>query len=247
MALYRIPRLVSTSFFIAPMLLCQTGLRINEARPNIVSVHELSHRVPRAAQAEMNKANKARLKQGCDDAVEHLRNAVRIDPDYVAARNNLATCLMDTDPVSAAAELEKAIEIDPHHAMLFHNLALAYLVSNKLEAAERAARNALNLDGILTRSRVVLGIVLVQEQKYTAEALAYLESGRQEYPIAGMFSALVLMDQGQWSRARLGIDTYLSSEDPSYRSHAERWLREIDQRLAASGAAFPSPPVAERE
>jgi hypothetical protein len=93
-----IPRLISTILFFGPLLSSQTGLPSSPIEASIVSLHQLQHRVPKAAREEMEKAHKAKLKQRHDDEVEHLRNAVRIDPEYVEARNNLAVCSFRDDP-----------------------------------------------------------------------------------------------------------------------------------------------------
>jgi Flp pilus assembly protein TadD len=191
----------------------------------------------------MEKANKAMRKQRRDDEVEHLRNALRIDPEYVAARNNLGVCLLKDDPASAIAQLEKAIDIDPHEAALFHNLAIGYMITYKLDDAERAARSAIDLDRTNTRMRTLLGIILVLERKYTAEALADLEPATKEYPVAGLYAAQVLIKQQELSKARLYVNGYLSSGDQRYRDFAERWLHYIDRSLATSAAALPSPSV----
>ena len=240
MATYFIFSLISTILLFGSLLSAQTGPG-NPLSSNIVSFQELRHKVPGAAQSEMNKACKARLKHKDDDEILHLRNAVRIDPEYVAARNNLAISLVGKDPVSAVAQLEQAIKIDPHRVVLFHNLALAYLVGDNLEAAERAARHAIDLDATATRTRVLLGILLVLQHKHNAEALADLEPGREIYPPAGMFSAEVLLHQKRWSKAKTYIDEYLSSGDDRFRDTAERWLRYIDQRVATGEAALTGP------
>jgi hypothetical protein len=44
------------------------------------------------------------------ETIAHMRNAVRIDPEYVAARNNLAYRLLPTDPEIAIAHLKRPRE-----------------------------------------------------------------------------------------------------------------------------------------
>ena len=236
-----IPGLISTILFFGPLLSGQAGFRSNPIGANVVTFRQLQHKVPKAAQKEMEKATKARLKHLRDNEAEHLKNAVRFDPEYVAARNDLAVCLLRSDPASALAQLEKAIEIDPHEAVLFHNLAVGYIITNKLDVAERAARNAVDLDRTNNRTRFVLGYILVQEEKYTAEALADAQSAIQEYPFAGLVAAEVLIKQNKLSKARLYLDGYLSSGDQGHREFAERWIHYIDQSLATSAANLPSP------
>ena len=235
-----IPGLISTILCFGPLLSGQTVFQSHPIGANVVSLQQLQHKVPKAARKEMEKAEKARLQQRRDDAVEHLRNALRIDPEYVAARNNLAFCLVQDDPASALAQLEEAIVIDPHLAVLFHNLAIVYVLSQKLNAAERAARSGVDLDRTSTRTRTLLGVILVLEHKYTAEALADLERGKQEYPMAGLLVAQVLINQNELGKARLYVDGYLCSGDQVFRDEAVRWLHYIDQNPATSAATLPS-------
>jgi Flp pilus assembly protein TadD len=158
------PGLISTILFFGPLLSGQTALRSSPIDAKVVTLHQLQHKVPKAAREEMDKAIKAMHEHRCDDEIEHLGNALRIDPEYVAARNNLAVCLLKNDPASAIAQLEEAIRIDPHDAILFHNLAIAYIITHKLDAAERAARSAVHLNRTDTRMRSALEVILVLEQ-----------------------------------------------------------------------------------
>jgi tetratricopeptide (TPR) repeat protein len=110
--------------------------------PNTVTVQELWHNVPAAAQREMRQAEKA-LARG---------NVLGIDPDRIsqvpdrilltAARNNLAFHLIPTEPESAIRHFEEAARINPHHPLLFANLAVAYCLIQKFDAAELAARRS---------------------------------------------------------------------------------------------------------
>ena len=42
----------------------------------------------------MEKAESARLKNRTDDAISHYNQAISIDPEFVAARNNLAVAYL---------------------------------------------------------------------------------------------------------------------------------------------------------
>jgi hypothetical protein len=137
--------------------------------------------------------------------------------------------------------MEGSIKIDPHEPVLFHNLAIGYIINHQLDAAERAARSAVDLDRTNTRMRTVLGAILVLEHKYTAEASADLEPESQEFPVVGLLAAEALINRHELSKARLYVDAYLSSGEQGYRNYAERWLHYIDQSLATSAATIPSP------
>src|SRR5438128_850874 len=100
---------------------------------------------------------------------------LRSNPELVAARNDLAVHLMERDPKRAIAEFQEAIKIDPHHPILWGNLAVEYAVQDQFAEAERIARVAASLDRTSLRPQILLGIALVEQHKYTPEALACLE------------------------------------------------------------------------
>ena len=164
--------------------------RLWRSNPNIVTLQELQHSVPGAAQREMRQAERALALGREQEAIVHMKSAVRLDPAYVAARNNLAVHLLPFEPESAIGHLEEAARINPHHPILFANLAVAYCLVRKFDAAELAARRSLSLDRGGAWSRFILGMVLVDAGKLTAEALDCLEQTKDLHP-----AARVLLDR----------------------------------------------------
>ena len=197
----------------------------------MVTFQELQHVVPRKARKEMEKAETARLRNHQDDAVRHYQQAISLDPELVAARNNLAVVYLTTargEP--AITQLEAAIKIDPKNARLFTNLALGYAMIHNYDAEERADRMAAGLNREDALPRLVLGLALVAQQKFTDEALQCFEQASEQYTAAHLFAAKLLMAGGQLIWAKSEIQIYLSrAEDPRNRALASRWLARIDQ------------------
>ncbi len=76
----------------------------------IVTIQELHHIVPKKAQKEMEKAEQARVGHRTDDVIRHLNQAISIDPEFIAARNNLAVFYLTAPkPAPAIAQLEEAV------------------------------------------------------------------------------------------------------------------------------------------
>jgi Tfp pilus assembly protein PilF len=232
---------ITATLIICQSLCAQTGLpptkEFRDDTAATVTLHELRHVVPREAQTEMEKAYKAGLKHQSEQELEHLKKAVLIDPEYIAARNNLGVCLMAIEPVSAIAQWEEAIKVDPRKGLLYNNLAIGYVVIHNLEHAERAARMALELDRTTNRVRALLGLVLYQEHKYTAETYALLERSSNDYAMTHVFAAMVLMDQGHFQKARTHVQAYLSSGETEYRKDASEILDFIDRTGRAREAS----------
>ncbi|HVY94499.1 MAG TPA: tetratricopeptide repeat protein [Bryobacteraceae bacterium] len=190
----------------------------------LVTPQELMHRIPRSAVSEMNKAEKANREHKADEEIAHLTKAVALDPDLVWARSHLASCLIPSDTQTAIAHLEEAIKVDPRQPVLFHNLAVAYLYDNQLDAAEAAARRARALGLKDLRSRVLLGWILLERRQYTIETLTLVQSGGEQYSVAYLIAARVLIEQGNLSDAVRNLRSYLSSGDTTFLPVAEEWL-----------------------
>ena len=224
---------ITAAFVISQSLCAQTGIRsaegLRESLPITVTLQELAHIVPKAARVEMEKADRAKLKHQPEQEIDHLRKAVQIDPEYIAARNNLAVRLVATEPAAAIAEWEEAIRLDPHQGLLFNNLAVAYMTIRNLEAAERAARTSVELDRTSERARAVLGVVLCLQRKYTAETSALLERASDDYAIVHVFAAKVFVERGELQKARTHVQAYLSSSQTEFRKNALEMLDFIDR------------------
>lgn len=196
-----------------------------------VTLQELQHVIPRRAQKEMEKADSALLKNRMDDAISHYNQAISVDPEFVAARNNLAIAYLKIARAEPAIEqLESAIKSDPRCAPLFTNLAFGYALIRQYDAAERAARVAVDLSRQDALPSFLLGLVLTTPLKYNAEALRYFEHAAGTYVEAHLFAAQLLMIDGQLKRAKSEILTYLSlGGQANNRSLATHWLGLIDQ------------------
>lgn len=208
------------------------------ASSNIVTIQELRHVVPEKARIEMEKAEKARVKHRTEEAIAHFHQAALIDPELAAARNNFAALSMATNPALAVDELQEAVTIDPHNPLMLTNLTLGYVMLRKLDAAERAARLAVGVDRTSEYARLLLGVVLVDQQKFTEEALECLKQA-SEYPLAHILAARVLVMQGSLQKARSEIQMYLSSGDRDNRALATRWLDQINRNEQMSAAVLP--------
>ena len=156
---------------------------IGHSQPYLTSVHELGHTVPKRAKSECQNGEKAWRQGRTDEAIRHFEQAVAMDSEFVAARNNLAVTYMATDKVDLAiGQLEEAVKIDPHNPLLFSNLAIGHLLDHDLEAGERAARESIHLNRMSIEAHVLLGLTLIQEEKFTDETIRSLEVAKDDHP-----------------------------------------------------------------
>ena len=221
----------AADLYLAPVQLetRATTITPQQAAEDSVTLQELSHSVPSRARREMEKGVQALAKHIYQQALVHLLRAVENDPEYVAARNNLAAVYMSMgNPDAAVSQLKAAVQLDSYRAILFNNLAVVYWMLNRYSDAEGVARIAVRLAPSLDSARTILGIALFQQRQYTGEALRYLSGAGADYPFIRLMCARILIAQGQGDIARTEIKKYLSSGDTKNRSLAERWLEAMD-------------------
>ncbi len=128
-------------------------------------------------------------------------------------------------PEKPLAELWGAAAQNPKSAAARADVGLAQLSMNRLQQAEWAARESLELDPANSRGQVLLGWTLVRQYRYTAEALDYLRHAARVYPEAHLGAADVLAHQGLTRDARTEIEAYLASGAAEHRKIAEGWLK----------------------
>ena len=84
------------------------------------------------------RGDRAGAKAALEKAVEALREAIRLKPDFVQAHNNLGIALCGQGKkAEAIAELREAIRLKPDYANAHSNLGGALLQQGKLGRGDR--------------------------------------------------------------------------------------------------------------
>src|SRR5262249_40601542 len=149
-----------------------------------------------------------------------------IDPEFCAARNNLGATYLHLKRIGLAIEqFNKAVAVDPHLATPYSYLAAAYLMQEKFADAERAARQEVDLDRAGTTGRLMLGLSLVLQKKFTLEAERSLKKAATDFPQASLLLAPVLAAGGQIEFAKDQLQRYLASGDRSGAGLANQWIK----------------------
>jgi tetratricopeptide (TPR) repeat protein len=106
-----------------------------------------------------------------EEGIQHLREAVRINPDYLAARVNLCTTLLAQGKLNEAiACLTKALQERndwPNTEIMLNNLGWAYEQKGDLAQAEINYRKSLAIKPDYAPSRKNLARVLTRQNKMT--------------------------------------------------------------------------------
>jgi protein O-mannosyl-transferase len=97
------------------------------------------------------------------EAVPHLREALRLAPDYFDARNNLGNALAAVGrPDEAVAEFQQLIAADPDNAVAHYNLARVIAQTGHLAEAARGYEAALRRRADFPAALNELGHVLIR-------------------------------------------------------------------------------------
>lgn len=194
-----------------------------------VTLHQLTHKIPKKAVKEYEHATKAQLHGDRDTAIEHLSKAVAIDPQFWEALNNLGVNLALTNRMDLGIEqLRKAIAVDPHAPVAYANLSVAFFQERKFADAEQAARQNAAINPLATIGPFILGTSLILQQKFTLEAEESLKRATKWFPPARISLAILLAHRGQVDSARQELRLYLASGDISQVDLANRVMRELD-------------------
>jgi len=195
----------------------------------IVTLHELSHRIPARAKRDFERALKASTKRDDETAITYLKKALEADPEFCAAWNNLGVAYLRLGRTELAIEqFTRAIEVDPYSAKPRLNLAGAYIQQHLFADGERAARRGIDLDHEDPYGPLSLGVALVLEGKFTAEAERNLVKASETYVVAKLWLGVGLAGRGDIANAKEQIRKYITATHAHGSNLAIRFLAELE-------------------
>jgi tetratricopeptide (TPR) repeat protein len=165
--------------------------------------------------------------QNLDKALKCYEQAVKLNPKYHEALNNIGTIYYSKKNYRRAISYyRRALAIEPNQASVHSNLGMAYFSRNQLEPAVEEFRTALRIDPEVFEHHSSYG-VLLQERSVSDRAkyhywmaTLYVQGGRNDLAIQYLRKAI---EEGYKERKKLG-------EDPAFASIRE--LPEFKQLLA---------------
>lgn len=183
-ALYVIASLAATcSAQQADVISSAPRYRIAEA-PTI-SVEELQQRSQSKARGIFVDAKAAAHRGDHARAIKLFEKALKVDPLFADARNDLAVELIIVgEAEDAIDELRQLIQLDPHLMMAYTNLAAIFCDQKKYTEAEEVGRRALSIDPNSTKASLLLAIALYGQGKRGSETQNVLETAARSNPAA---------------------------------------------------------------
>ena len=196
------------------------------ADPLTLWVHAVAA-YPRASKAHNSLANVLVQIGRPNEALEHYRRAIEIDPDYKEGHHNLGLTLAGRGDVAGAKrEYSEALRIDPSYKEAHNNLAAVLFFEEDLAGAIDHYRRAIAIDPAFKEARNNLGVVLMNQGKVADAIDAYraaikidpgykephynlgnalLEQGKVDEAVAEYRAALKIDPNYEAARYNLGI------------------------------------------
>jgi tetratricopeptide (TPR) repeat protein len=179
----------------------------------VISAAELSQPVPAPAKKQFDVASRL-LKEGRrDEAIEHLKQAIAIYPEYLMARNDLGVQYLKMKQLDAAAEqLGMAIEINSKVFNPRLNLGIVLLEQNKYSDAAEHLSEAIAINSSQPAPRLYLGITHLRMDDLDAaeeELSTAINLGDENYALAHYYLAQVHMKRGNREKAIAELKAYI--------------------------------------
>lgn len=168
-----------------------------------------------------------------DEAVEQYQKALRLKPDFVAARNRLGITLNKLGRHHEATnEFLRAVELRPEEAYLHNNLGFSlYLEGNYTEALTELEK-ALQLTPDFARARMNYALVLAKLGRYDEAFTQLAQVGDEADACFNM--GMLLSDAGKYAEAAKYLERAVELR-PTFAA-ARIQLREV-ARIAAEQEA----------
>ena len=147
-----------------------------------VSLARLQHSVPKKAEQEYRAWRSSIPAKDPRGGMAHLERAIRIDPQFFEAVNDLGVLYLQEGRLSEAYEMfQRATAIDEGGPQAEANLAYVLLSMDRYPEAEAAARSSVRADPLSGRGRFLLAVSLIEQKKSIKEALFHLTKARDEF------------------------------------------------------------------
>jgi Flp pilus assembly protein TadD len=204
----------------------------NQSTEKIVSIWQLQHKVPNAAQKARERARDAVRQGRTQDALNEFQNAVSIDPGFTEAYEEWGALYASTGNLTEAVEqFRRALGADPNSHRALSSLCVILGRLGELEEAGQVARRALQLDPGNTGVHYVLAISLMNTPGESVQALNHLQRAVSGVPMAHLAAAQILIANGRRAEARQHLKEYLAvaSGDEIHKSPVDSLLQQLQE------------------
>jgi len=190
------------------------------AGPRSVATVDLN--VPDSARKEFDEASKAMASQEWAKAIQRLKRATSIYPQYAPAYNNMGVAYgRMNEPAQERDALEKAISLNDHFVPAFVNLAKLCLRERDSARAETLLENALRAEPTNAETMMLLAEAQLLNKDYTA-AIATAHNvhavPHQGFAVVHYIAARALERENRLQDAIAELQVFLTEEPKGARA-----------------------------
>lgn len=189
--------------------------KVQPGRPKAaaISATELDTNVPSKARKEFERASALSREGKDEEAIEHLRKAISLYPQYLMAHNDLGAELLDLGRLDAAEEeLRIAVRIDPAAFNPTLNLGIVLVKKQQFLPARDTLAKAISLQAQSPAAHLYSGLALVGTSELARAEKAFqaaYELGGSEYAVALFHLGQLYMNRGDRQLARQHFQRYV--------------------------------------
>jgi tetratricopeptide (TPR) repeat protein len=193
-----------------------------QATTGLGSVAAVDLNVPDSARKEFDEASKAMAGQEWTKAIQRLKHAISIYPQYAPAYNNMGVAYgRMNDPAQEHEALEKAISLNDHFVPAFVNLAKLCLREHDSVRAETLLENALRVEPANAETMTLLAEAQLLNKHYDAaitSARNVHAIPHQNLAVVHYIAARAFEHENRQQDARAELEVFLIEEPTGARA-----------------------------
>ena len=170
--------------------------------------------VPKPARDEYQKALQAEQEGDSKKAVEHLKNAVNLFPEFMLAYNEMGVQYFRLGQLDGAAEaLARAVRIDPNAFSPRLNYGVVLFYKNQFQEANAQLTRSVEMNETSARAHFFRGRTLIRMREFSTAEKDLLRAvalgGSPDINEAHRFLGGIYREQKNYARAVEELETYL--------------------------------------
>ncbi|HKA16730.1 MAG TPA: tetratricopeptide repeat protein [Blastocatellia bacterium] len=184
-----------------------------------VSVREADNSIPKKAREAYKRSVDLSRRGKTREAIEELKRAIAVYPEYVHAYNDLGVAYIKLDLIDDAIKaLEKSISLDPRALNPRLNLGIANVRIRDYARAEQPLREALTIDETAPLVHLYLGITFWKTDRFSEaenEFARALSLGGSEIAIAHYYLGQLYAERDRIEEAVAELEAYIKQKPAS--------------------------------
>jgi tetratricopeptide (TPR) repeat protein len=200
-----------------------------------ISAREANGSIPKEARKAYNRSAELSKHGKTQEAIEELKRAIAIYPEYVQAYNDLGVAYIKLDLIDDAIRaLEKSTLLDPKAFNPRLNLGIANVRRQDFASAEPHLRSAVALDSSMPLAHLYLGITFwktARSEEAEEEFARALSLGGSDIAIAHYYLGQLYAGKNRITEAVAELEAYLRQKpDAGDAQQARQKLSELRSR-----------------